>query len=737
MPAVKTEAPRALQPYLFHGLQLDWHGSSSQAQGSCPFCDKEKFFVSVETGQWDCKVCGVKGNAMTFLRQLWTECDKRTNGQTSELASRRGLAHGTTLMEWGVVKSVVSGDWLVPGYGADGKLVQLYRYVRDAKTKKMVLLATTGMSHGLHGVNLLDPGKPDVYVCEGPWDAMALWEVMRSTKVTDDGLAFTGNVDASLLGGANVLAVPGCNVFNEQWCSLLAGKRVFLLFDSDHPVGQNGSTREPVGYAGMRRLTATMSKSGDGQPREVQYLHWGDAGYDPQRKSGYDVRDLLGEGGPTAQGRVPRLAELLGMLRPVPKDWVPGGGSTKPGSVEVEGLPCDSWRTLETAFKKAMRLSDGLNRALSVMLSSVVSVHTPGDQLWVKVIGPAACGKSSLCEAVSANKRHVLAKSTIRGFHSGFKSDAAGQEDNSLMHQVRGKTLVTKDGDTLLQSPNKDQILSEARDVYDGTSRTHYRNKMGKDYENFRVTWILCGTAALRAIDSSELGERFLDCVIMDRIDEDEEDEILDRVISRTVHNMQAAGQDGSTSTNDADMTRAMRLTSGYIDHLKARADDLLAALDVGDRAREECKRLARFVAYMRARPSGRQIETAEREFSSRLAIQLMRLAMCLAVVLGRRGLDGEVMRRVRQVALDTARGRVFEVARHLHAAGDRGMEVGQLYLLTGQKLEDEKVLLQFLGKLGAVEVFTKKVGAVQSRPRWRLTPSIRRLYSSVMASRK
>ena len=146
-----------------------------------------------------------------------------------------------------------------------------------------------------------------------------------------------------------------------------------------------------------------------------------------------------------------------------------------------------------SAWRKALKWTDGLDCALSVMLASVTSTMQVGDQLWVKIIGPASCGKSTLCEALSVNDKYILAKSTIRGFHSGYKSDRDGTEDNSLIVQVRNKTLITKDGDTILQSPNLGQILSDARDLYDCTTRSHYKNKMGKDYVGVRMTWILCG----------------------------------------------------------------------------------------------------------------------------------------------------------------------------------------------------------------------------------------------------
>ncbi len=222
------------------------------------------------------------------------------------------------------------------------------------------------------------------------------------------------------------------------------------------------------------------------------------------------------------------VTSILEMFEPVPESWLQGNGKPRRVATQQNTTSCTDYKTLITSWRKALKWTDGLDISLSVMLASVASTMAVGDQLWIKIMGPAACGKSTLCEALSTNTVYIIAKSTIRGFHSGWKSDSG--EDTSLIAQASGKTLITKDGDTLIQAPNIGQILAEGRDIYDTTSRSHYRNDQGKDYIGQRMTWILCGTASLRCIDQSELGERFLDCVIMDSIDDELEDEILWRV---------------------------------------------------------------------------------------------------------------------------------------------------------------------------------------------------------------
>ena len=745
MPRI-VEYSKALKPYVFHGLDLDVSDGAEQAIGQCPWCGRDgKFYVSVETGQWDCKVCRAGtdkggGNVYTFLRLLHEASDARTNGQSKELADDRKLLYPETLAHWGIVESALTGDWLVPGYSADGKLTQLYRYLYDSKAGKRKLLPTPGLGHAIHRPMSYDGSKPIVYVCEGPWDALALWEILRSAKRSDEGeLALTGSEVSSLLAEANVVAIPGCGSVGEplkRWLRLFAGKLVVLLFDNDHPRQHQGKLVNGAGQSATRKAAQVLANAEE-PPAEIHYIKWGEHGYDPDLPDGHDVRDALATGNSAAE-RLPALGSLLSKVEAAPADWVPGHARRHVNAIEMELAACISWDELENQWRKTLKWTDGLSRTLSAMLATVTSTKAVGDQLWIKVIGPPSCGKSVLCEAVSVNRRYVTPKSTLTGFHSGFKTDAAGKEDNSLIPLIRDKTLVTKDGDTLLQSgSNLGKILAQARDLYDGSARTHYGNLTGKDYQGLRTTWILCGTESLRQLDASELGERFLDCVVVDDIDEDLEDEIAWRVANRTDREL-CLEADGKPETLEGpDMVRAKQLTGGYVEHLRTNAKQLLGGVVSTEQALRRCQRFAKFVAFVRARPSLKQEEKAQRELSYRLVSQLVRFAKCTAVVLNRRDLDAEVMRRVRQITLDTARGRTFEIVRHLFKAGQEGLSLGTMAALTNQSEDAERRLLRFLRRIKAVETYAKKLRgrdgiAIVTRPKWRLTERLRTLYEEV-----
>jgi len=731
MPKVESNIPANLRPYLFHGVNLQW--DDKVATGDCPWCGREgKFSVDVETGLWRCYVCGEGtdkggGNAYTFLRKLWEMADKGTTDYSGLAEDRRLLPD--TLVHWELAVSPLTGDWLVPGHNTDGKLCQLYRKVVGADRSR--LLPTSGLGHQIHGMPTYHGDLGTVYVCEGPWDGMALWEAMGRCKRTEDGLAQTANLGHSLLAEANVLAVPGCSTFLEAWLPLFQGKQVVLMYDNDHwhKNPATGKLSAPAGWAGMRRVAGLLNGVAD----SVKILRWGgEEDHDASLPPGYDVRDLLTTGDGSSQDRLSRLLSLVG---DTPKEWSKGKKIVSgKGREAPECLPCGNYQKMITAWRKALRWTDGLDRALSCMLASVASTQMVGDQLWLKVVGPAACGKSTLCEAVSMNHKYVLAKSTIRGFHSGFKEQGGGKdEDNSLVSLLPGKTLVTKDGDTLLQSPNLSQILSEGRDVYDGVSRTHYRNAMSKDYDNLRITWILCGTSSLRQIDSSELGERFLDVVIMDGIDDDLEDEILNRVVHRAARDVATESGTEMTGQNSKEMTLAMQLTGGYVDWLRKNAPDKLASIDYSPAVRRKLTRLGKFVAHMRARPSLKQEEIAEREFATRLVSQLTRLAGCLALVLNRTEVDEEVMRRVQQVAMDTSRGRTLSIVEHVYAS-EVGLESKTLAMLAGQTEDKTRLLLRFLRAIQVVENYQPvSEKGTKGRVHWRLTDRMHRLYAEVV----
>jgi len=730
------DLPPKLKGFAFHGVDLVYQDGAEQAHGDCPMCGSDgRFYVSAETGMWDCKSCHKRGNLYTFLRHVYEmSAQSTTTPDYGELLKTRRLLSANTLSAWGVVKSALTGDWLVAGYGVDGKLNQLYKYAPAPDNRdKLILHVTPGTNHQIHGLEQWDPKKQHVHICEGPWDGMAWWEVLRETKLSDSGLTHTENEAASLLANTNVIAVPGCNVFPPAWSELCAGKTVTFLYDSDHPRvnKETGITSPAAGWDGTRKACLNLLVA-EQQPQIIQTVVWGEGGYDPKLPTGYDVRDALTAAGPTVAQRIPAVQRLMEKVQPIPADWI--GQRTEAakasGGVELELLECETWKDLRTSWIKTMKWHEGLDSSFLVMLACVTSTMVPDSQLWCKIIGPPSSGKTTLIEAIGVNKKYTLSRSTIRGFHSGYKAEDG--EDVSLAAQVCGRTLLTKDGDTLLQAPNLGQILAEARDIYDGAFRTHYRNGKQTFNENVRMTWIICGTESIREIDASELGERFLDCVVMDGIADDFEDEVLWKVINRADRNISMGSIESLT---DPDRVKAMQLTGGYVRYLRENAIDLLAQVVADEDTLRQIMKLGKFVAFMRARPRTDDAESATREFGARLVEQHLRLAKCLAVVLNKHTVDAEVMRVVKKVSMDTSRGLVLDISKHLFKHGTDGCSHKYLAKVINQKDVRTESLLRFMRAIGAVEFYMGKQGTnMHGQPRWRLTTRLMNLYRAVGA---
>lgn len=743
----KEEVPEKLRPFVSLGVVLHLRGASGeQVPGDCPFCGRErKFSINRETGQWRCYVCnageedgpGAKkgyrgGNVYTFYRLLHEGSGPVGGAKREALASDRGLLSPETLDDWGAVSSALTAEVLLPGYGPDGRITVLYRIKKDPKSGKWVAYLPAGGNHGMFGLGRWDADRPAVWVCEGPWDGMVLSEVLGSVRLNKEGGASrTDDPDRSLVRRVNVVAVPGANVFPAGWTTLFSGRDVVLMFDNDHPrTDPKGEALPSVGYEGMRRAGGLLLASSL-PPKTVSYLKWGEEGFDRSLPDGFDLRDAMSS--PDLDGRADALVGLVGKVSPAPPQWAEVGALAADEKKDSDCLPCTSWAELIQSWKVAMKWVEGLDRALSVCLASIASTTSVGDQLWVKMIGPPSSGKTVLCEALSINKRFVVAKSVFRGFHSGYKSDREGKEDHSLIPQLAGKTFVLKDGDTLLTLPNLSQVLAEARDLYDTTARTAYRHGMNRDYEGKRMTWILAGTESLRKLDDSELGERFVD-VDLGRMDVDLERIIALRVAQRAVRDVVCLA-DGKVETRDGpEMVEAKRKTGGYISYLRLNAISLLKQVHASDDSLVRIARFAEFVSYMRTRPSKRQEEVpGQRELCFRLTSQFVRLAMCLAVVLNERTLNDDVMRRVRSVALDTARGRTFNVVRYLMVDRPGGSETKPLAVVLNDGEDKARSYLRFMRTIGALTHETKKIApGLYGRALWRVSPSVAELWRTV-----
>src|SRR5262245_45534192 len=94
-------------------------GDQAQAE-ECPFCGKDRFYLNVATGLYDCKKCREKGNVNRFLNWAHDRQLKRTtNDDYARLAAKRGIAW-QTLQTHALAYDPDGSRWFIPFKNAKG-----------------------------------------------------------------------------------------------------------------------------------------------------------------------------------------------------------------------------------------------------------------------------------------------------------------------------------------------------------------------------------------------------------------------------------------------------------------------------------------------------------------------------------------------------------------------------------------------------------------------------------------
>lgn len=728
------EYPTELQPYVFHGVPIDWEKGQKECLVECTFCEKNKLYIDSTTGKFSCKSCGAEGNKWEFLRMLHDlSWESTTDEQYTELAESRGLEDIQAMSDWLLAVNYITGEWMLPAFNAVRKITNIYRLATINGKERF--LSTPGSVHQLFGP--YDHAKSSILICEGPWDGLFLTQEMKRYRESGGKFVRTAKEELSLYAEANVLAVSGCEVFRDDWVPMMKGKLVYLLYDNDHPRthAKTGKELPPQGLNGMRRATNVLH--GGGVPVDnLNSIHWSEEGYDLELEDGYDVSDWFSDGH--------TLPDLMTLLQPVPTEWFSGGddASDDPEEEWIPLLDCESFEELEETWSQALEWTVSLRHTLIVMLATVTSTRLQGDQIFLRVIGPPGSAKSTFCEAISTNRHFVKPMSVLKGLHSGYRGSGGNKgKDSSLIPRINGKTVIVKDADTIITSPNVNQILSDFRDIWDGTSRAEYKNFQSKEYTNIRTTFILAGTRTLRKLNRASAGDRFLDVIIYDREDQDLDVEalILKRSAASAFKQIRMEStEDGTTEDNtNPELMTAMQMTGGYVGWLRENAQHLVRDIECPDSILTELTYVGEMVGFLRSRPDKDADEDDhEVELATRLTKQFVRLAHCIAAVMNKSSIDDEVMSIVRFVANSTGRGIIHKIVQILYEHHESGTSVTLIAHRLSRSESMVRKYLYFMREVGMVQgKAMKSAGSGQGRGRqiWKLRPRIIKLFESIL----
>ncbi len=645
----------ATEGYVQHGVTFSASTASDQAVGTCPFCGKEKhLYVNKTTGAWDCKKgCGA-GGLISFLKKKAEANQDRFKGKVAlKLSEHRGMQR-RTLRAWGVGWDGKS--YTVPVEGT-GKFTDLRRYLTGMNRG----LNTTGSKIGLLGK---DNGSKKVWLCEGEWDAMALWECFQQLEVKD-----------------TVLAVVGAGSFPKSAVDLMQDREVFVLFDND-----DGGVKGAVRVSNMLQ----------GIAKSLQFVHW------PERfEKGYDIRDLY-----KAKGKN-LFTAIKKMLKPQP----PGALQESESDDRPTGDGLSELLTIK-GYREWLHLPDP--DVLAVLFGSVFANRFDGDPLWLFFVDAPGGGKTELL--MSLTMAALITTTTSLTPHTLVSgANFAGAGDPSLIPKLDGKVLVVKDFTTILNmNPlQRDDIFGVLRDAYDGVTEKYFGNGVHRRYESY--FGILAGvTPAIEAYAhmSSVLGERFLKYRMPTQDTVTKGDIAIDRALDNIA--------------GESRMREELMAVAAQVLDLEVSAT---VPPDLPAEYKAKIKGLAQWLSVLRGvvqrdRYTGQVLSKPVKEVGTRLAKQLAKLAMGVAVYRRKKVVDESCYRIVVEVARGTAPERVEEIIKQLYLNSDYGsLPTRKLAKFARFPVETVLAVLQDLEMLKLVKLVTEG-----KFPEWRIAPAVKKL---------
>lgn len=585
------------------------HGS--QSIGSCPFCGKDKFFANPTNGLWDCKTCIISGNFEAFLERRSKQYQQAFKGSdvVLPLCNNRGLKP-QTLKLWGVGWDSEHNVYTIPMNGNTKRTTKdIHRYVLGKKS-----YSTSGGQ-----LQLIAPleikNTKQVWVTEGEWDGMALYECLN--------------------GSEDVYASPGAGTFPKNLAGVLDGKDVVIVFDND-----------TAGRKGAGRTGALLS----GVASSIQYLIWP---VNEELKEGHDVRDLYVTLG--SEATLNYIQSHLSKNPPTEDGSVPAAAAE---AITPTGEPVDREKII-SAYREWLHLKNP--EMLDVMFGSVFANRLNIDPLWMFLVGAPGSCKTELLMSLSDAPMIVTTTSvTPPALISGANFSGG---DPSLIPKLDGKVLIIKDFTTILNMniTARDEIFGILRDAYDGKIEKHFGNGIHRTYKS-RFGIIAGVTPAIDsfAASSSVLGERFLKY----RVKQIGKVTIGEEAITQAIKNL----------THESKMREALRAIAKEV-MSRLLSTEHIPTLPHHIEQKILC--LAQWVAVLRGVVSREKYtQTVSHkpvaEVGTRLAKQLCALAMGIAVYRQEHEVSEESFRVAAQVAKDTAPDIQEEIVKQLYIRQDR-----------------------------------------------------------------
>jgi len=622
-----------------HGFVKQGETGSDHIYGTCPFCLADRFYINIEKILWDCKKCMLSGNRQKFLYNIATEF-KPAFG-TSEMKKLKQLAKNknvsmVSLRTFNVGYNPNTDNYILPII--DGNNDKMYD-VRLYKGKKF--MSSSGCKTGLFGWHKLYRAG-EIWLCEGEWDAIALWQALQSAERFED----------------IVLAAPGAGTFKNEWHLLFKDRKVNVLYDYDDP-GRTGAIKV---YTALKSLT-----------EQIKFIHW-----KVGSKKGYDVRDFFIDNGYESLNSLKKLLKIL------PQNY---DGSMTDGSEDMynkSGLVTDGKfippEEYYAAYRKYLYLPD--TTVLDVIFGSVVANRFEGDPLWLFLVAPSGATKTELLMSISDAPRITTTTSlTPQSLISGSMTDGG---DPSLIPRLNNKVLVIKDFTTILNMniAARDEIFGILRDAYDGKTEKIFGNGIVRSHiSKFGILAGVTPAIEMYMDGQTALGERFIKFQVN-----------IGKTIADQRKFLEAAQKN---INNELEMKKSLRKIGSSV--LTYNFDTLP---EISPSYADKIISLSQWLSAMRGtiirdKYSKEHLYSPFKELGTRLVKQFTKLVRAIAAVRGINSVTQSEYNIIVQIAIGSVPSKLLSIITYLHklkVPQDRDAMLKQLRInpiIGGRSIED------------------------------------------------
>lgn len=535
MPATAT--PNLVSKFFyFHGLDLTDTGT--QLIGDCPFCDgSAKFHADDDTGQWDCKSCGEKGNAYSFLEKLIEEAIANTDYTelATKIRSHRKKKAGwkeSTLPSVDHISAVLArsnwafhhlrqGQLVAPIFAPTKKSLedeadQISFYVANLRlydlTQPTPRFCSSPKIHKsdqrqhpwVNASFLLNHHPKAIWITEGEWDGMILDYALNGVQKKDNAAKHENWVLATAGGSVSL----DLSSFKRVGLRAAGGAIPIVI------IGDNDAPDKHGNVAGARTAKALAEALQSTYDCKVSILPWPES-----TPLGYDLTDALANpqspfrsalSPEDAPGKKVRAAMQVLIEEAGSVDLTANPLAAQ--AAEPSALEPIPFSAVLQGFKDLkVTLTQSIREALWIAGACTLASQVPGAPPWTFLVGSPGSGKSLVLGSfASVEQTYYQTSLNKKSMVSGYN---AGGGDPSLLAQLvnPSKLLVVKDWTTILDMPKVYHVELGAllREAFDGAIDQKFANGPHRKY--FGQFGIIAGvTPKINKYQDSDVGARFL-----------------------------------------------------------------------------------------------------------------------------------------------------------------------------------------------------------------------------------